>query len=315
MRILFITANRIGDAVLSTGVLAWLVEKYPAARFTIVCGPVAEDLFRATPRLERLIPLRKQKRHGHWFSLWKTCVGTRWDIIVDFRNSVVSRLLFARKRAYRPARSTGRHKVEDYATAFNLTPPPAPHLWLDVQAETEVPRVLGNASNILALGPAANWPPKQWPIENFIELARRLTADDGALPHAKILLIAAPHERAQIAPFLTAFPQDQLFDITGCDLLTAAACLKRARLFIGNDSGLMHMAAAVGTPTLGLFGPGYEKLFGPWGKNTAYVRTPEHAPELFARLPNTSATSPNLMQSLNVEAVCAAATRLIREIQ
>ena len=50
------------------------------------------------------------------------------------------------------------------------------------------------------------------------------------------------------------------------------ACLKRAQLFIGNDSGLMHMAAAAGTPTIGLFGPSDDKLYGPWGENTRIVR-------------------------------------------
>jgi len=61
MKILFITANRVGDAVLTTGLLAWLVERYPDASFTIACGPYGADLFRATPRLERLIVMKKKK--------------------------------------------------------------------------------------------------------------------------------------------------------------------------------------------------------------------------------------------------------------
>src|SRR3546814_13713048 len=59
------------------------------------------------------------------------------------------------------------------------------------------------------------------------------------------------------------------------DLLTAAACLERADFFVGNDSGLMHLAAAAGTPTLGLFGPSPEARYRPWGPTASFVRTPE----------------------------------------
>ena len=96
MKILFITSNRVGDAVLSTGLLASLVENYPEAQFTIACGPYAAGLFRAVPRLERLIVLNKKSWNRHWLELWKACIGTRWDMVVDLRDSIVSRLLARR---------------------------------------------------------------------------------------------------------------------------------------------------------------------------------------------------------------------------
>jgi lipopolysaccharide export system permease protein len=300
---LFITSNRIGDAVLSTGVLAHLAEKHPDATFTIACGPLAADLFRATPRLERLIILRKQAWNGHWLGLWRDCIGTRWALIVDLRNSIVSRLLWASKRAYGPAHKTGRHKVIDNASALRLDPPPAPHLWLDKQAEDQAARLMPANATVLALGPAANWACKQWPVEKFAELALKLTDSGGALSGARVLITAAPHERAQLAPLFAALPSEQIIDAIGQNLLTVAACLKRCRLFVGNDSGLMHIASAIGTPTLGLFGPGYENVYGPWGKHCAVVRTPESAAELWARLPYRGADHPNLMESLSVEAV------------
>ncbi|MDD5586238.1 MAG: glycosyltransferase family 9 protein [Alphaproteobacteria bacterium] len=311
MRILFITSNRIGDAVLTTGVLAWLVKKYPKARFTIVCGPVAADLFRAVPRLKRLIVLRKKRWNGHWLGLWRECAGTRWDLIVDFRNSIVSRLLRAKKRAYPPASRTGGHKVKDNAAILNLDPPPAPHIWTDKAAEDAAAQLILHGAPVIALGPAANWPVKQWPIEKFVLLARRLTASHGPLPGARVFVTAAPHEREQIAPLLASLPSNRKIDALGLDLLTVAACLKRCRLFIGNDSGLMHIAAAVGTPTLGLFGPGYEKIYGPWGKHSAFVRTPESAEKLLARLPHPGAHHPNLMESLSVDVVYEAAKKLL----
>src|SRR5437868_5041793 len=81
VRILFITATRIGDAVLSTGVLRYLVDTYPAARFTIACGPLAASLFAGVPRLDDIIVLDKRPMLGHWLALWRRTCGTRWDVV------------------------------------------------------------------------------------------------------------------------------------------------------------------------------------------------------------------------------------------
>ncbi len=61
MDILFVTATRIGDAVLSTGLLSYLVDRFPGARLTIAAGPIAAPLFEAVPRLERLIIVEKRR--------------------------------------------------------------------------------------------------------------------------------------------------------------------------------------------------------------------------------------------------------------
>ena len=207
MNILFLTSNRVGDAVLSTGLLAWLVDNYPSASFTVACGPYAANLFLATPRLKRLLILKKQPWNGHWLDLWRACIGTRWDIIVDLRNSVVSRLLFAGKRYY-GVRRAGAHKVLENAAALHLAETPAPHIWLDASAEAEAAKVLPTSSPVLALGPAANWSAKQWPIEHFATLAQKLTATGGPLANASILVIADKHEREQLIPLLQSIPDN-----------------------------------------------------------------------------------------------------------
>ncbi len=307
MKILFLTSNRVGDAVLSTGLLAWLVQNQPTAKLTVVCGPFGSDLFRATPNLERLIILKKQDWNLHWFKLWQDCVDTKWDIIVDLRNSIVSRLLRADKRFY-GVRRLGAHKVVENAAALNLSPPPALHIWLDATAESEAAKLLPSFGPLLALGPAANWAAKQWPIERFVALAQKLTAFDGPFAGAPILVIADTKERDQIAPLLLSIPNDRRIELIGRDLLTVAACLKRASLFVGNDSGLMHIAAAIGTKTLGLFGPGYEDIYGPWGANCAYIRT-DASRETLLKQPDGT----NLMESLSVEKVYAAAIKLLAQ--
>lgn len=313
MKILFISSNRIGDAVLTTGVLGWLQETYPQARFTIVCGPVVQDLFRAFPNTDEIIPLQKQKHHSHWVKLWKRCIGTRWDIIVDLRNSLVSRLLFAKKKYIKPPRPSGRHKVEDHGSLFGLTPPPKPHLPLDLKAETEANKIVPEGGPILALAPAANWAPKSWNIGNFIEVARRITSDQGQMPHARLMVVAAPHERDQVQALLDAFPKEHLIDVIGYDLLTVAACLKKADCFIGNDSGLMHMSAALGVPTLGLFGPSDERIYGPYGPHCLPVRTPETREQLFALQPYPGANTPLLMGTLSIDKVMEGIAKLLNQ--
>jgi len=310
LKILFITANRVGDAVLSTGLLAALIRQYPNARITIASGPYGADLFRAVPQLEHLIILKKRSWNRHWLGLWRECLGTQWDLIVDLRNSIVSRLLRAHKRAYHKHRSS-QHKVIQNGAVLGLQPPPAPFIWLDANAEREAAKLLPITRPILALGPAANWPVKQWPIERFLELAQKLTAPDGLWPHAPVMVIGDEKERAQMLLLLKGIPPERRIEVLGKDLLTVAACLKQAGLFIGNDSGLMHMAAAVGTPTLGLFGPGYEDIYGPWGNRSAFVRTVESREELLSRLPDAHAREPNLMGGLSVERVLEAVKKLL----
>ncbi|HYM71938.1 MAG TPA: glycosyltransferase family 9 protein, partial [Stellaceae bacterium] len=83
MDILFVTATRIGDAVLSTGLLAHLIERHPGARLTIAAGPAAAPLFVAVPGLARLLTLEKRRMAAHWLGLYRIVAGTRWDIVVD----------------------------------------------------------------------------------------------------------------------------------------------------------------------------------------------------------------------------------------
>src|SRR5579884_3321865 len=98
MRILFVTATRIGDAVLSTGLLSHLVERFPGARLTIAAGPAAAPLFEAVPGLERLIVVEKRPHGLHWPRLYREVAGRRWDIVVDLRGSAIAWLLRSGER-------------------------------------------------------------------------------------------------------------------------------------------------------------------------------------------------------------------------
>jgi ADP-heptose:LPS heptosyltransferase len=96
--------------------------------------------------------------------------------------------------------------------------------------------------------------------------------------------------------------------------LTAFACLKRARLFIGNDSGAMHLAAAAGAPTLGLFGPSDERLYGPWGEQARAIRGHRTLEQIQQVDPQLSQAICHMMD-LGVDPVLRAAEQLLAETE
>ena len=274
MKILFISHNRLGDAVLSAGLLRHLVEQYPAARLTIACGPVPAPLLALAPNVEALIVMEKAPLAGHWRRLWRRTVRQRWDLVVDLRASLLAWLLCAKERRVLRSNGDDLHRVCHAAAVLRLSEPPAPRLWLRPEHREAAAAHLPAGGPILALGPTANWGGKQWPIERFAELALALTGGDGLFPGARVAVFGAANERPAAQALLDSLPAQQLVDLIGrISLPEVLACLQRCDFFIGNDSGLMHMAAAAPIPTLGLFGPSREELYGPWGANCAVVRT------------------------------------------
>ena len=316
MRILFVTATRIGDAVLSTGLLSHLIGRYPDARITVATGPAAAPLFLGMPSLDRIIPLRKRRGSLHWLALWAQCVGRRWDMVIDLRRSAIAWLLFSGERRTAPATNLTVHRVRHLAATFGLQDdPPSPACWTRAQDEDAAAALLPDGGPILAVAAAANWPGKQWRSEYFAALAARLTGPGGILPDARIAVFAAAPERAQVQPLLDAISPDRRIDLVGkTDLPVAAAALKQCAFFVGNDSGLMHMSAAVGTPTLGLFGPSRETHYAPWGAFTAHVRTAKTYDEIVGAPGYDRHTTGTCMDSLTVDMAEEAARALWRRV-
>ena len=270
-------------------------------------------MFAALPGLERILTIDKRSYKRHWLDLWTATAFRRWDLVVDLRASAIAYLVPARQRVTAGKRDDRRRRVEELAALFDLDPPPAPRVWLAPEHEAAAARLIPASSTVLAIGPAANWPGKQWPAGHFAEVARRLTGPDGALAGARVAVLAAGHERDQAQPVIAALPIERVLDLVGAvDLPTAAACLWRCRAFLGNDSGLMHLAAAAGTPTLGLFGPSHASRYGPWGPHAAYLRTPESYNELSRRIVRPGQVQGTLMEGITVEAVLKAAEDLLR---
>lgn len=321
MKILFITSSRLGDAVLSTGLLGWLIDRHEDARITVVCGPLSRDLFEAFPRVERVISLRKRGLNLHWLQTWARTVLNRWDLVVDLRNSPASLALFSKRRMAKGRSTNARsaqkpHKLEEIARiAGGITPPPVSRLYVPDTVRRDVAARFGITGPVLAIAPTANWIGKTWPPERFAETIHRLAGPEGPLAGIQVAVLGGPGEEAQAAAVLEAIPPDFRIDLVGkTTSLEAAAILSRARLFIGNDSGLMHMAAALKVPTIGLFGPSLVEVYAPVGDHCRTVRTDKDMVQLVREIPDyDSRTVGSLMGSITVDKVVDAAMALLAE--
>ena len=311
MNILFVTANRLGDAVLSSGLLAHLITLNPDARITIACGPVAAPLFAATPNVERVIALEKKPWAAHWFELWLHSTTRVWDIVVDLRSSALAWLLLARKRYVLHKGDSAVHRIAMYSSLFGLGEPAIPRLYAADAHRARAAELIPEAGSVLAIGPTANWGGKQWPASSFSQLVERLTRPGASFDGASVAILGSVQERQAAEPVTRSVAEDRRIDLVGTEeLLTLYACLERCALYIGNDSGLMHLAAASGIPTLGLFGPSREVHYAPQGRHAGFVRTPESYEELVGAPGYDYRNHTSLMNSLTVDAVERAALAL-----
>jgi ADP-heptose:LPS heptosyltransferase len=315
--ILFITATRIGDAVLSSGLIRKLLDEIPAARFTIVAGPAAAPLFEDVPNLERIIVMAKAKGNAHWYRLWRQVRRREWGLVVDLRGSAISTFLRRKRRAvFRKSDGPPAHKVVEASRVLRMGEDvAAPHLYTSPETEARALELTHGHGPILALAPAANWVGKTWPLERFAQTAIQLLGEGGPMAGGRLMVLGAPADQHVIHSLRHVVLKERLIDLVGkVDLLTAYACLRHARLFVGNDSGLMHLAAAAGAPTLGLFGPSDESRYAPWGQATRVVRGPRDYPQIRAVDPGFSQALCHMMD-LPVDTVVAAARDLFAETE
>ena len=270
--ILLITLSNIGDALMTTPVLEALHRQYPQAVIDIVTDARASDLFEFCPYRGEII--LKQKGWRGTIALLKRLRVTRYDLIVDLRTDGLTLLLHGRRKLTRRGnRTTGGHAVERHfgviTQDIRAAEIPPQRVWLTKSQRTFAQQQLADlpGKRWLALGPGARWAPKCWSPENYVDLANQLTDYFDAI----ILLGSQDDVNAcQHISENLVLPHRNLAGKT--DLLQAAAILEQAQLFVGSDSGLGHLAAASGTATLTLFGPGDPKRYHPWHPQACWVR-------------------------------------------
>jgi ADP-heptose:LPS heptosyltransferase len=309
--ILYVAEDAIGEALLSSGLLKRLLDDLPGAKTTVVAGSASAPLFADLPGLEALIVMR----HGglaEWFGLWNRLRLKSWDLIVDLRGTPLSGMLRRKRRAVRAPRADVVHPVVTAAQLLTLEgDPPAPYLFTGEAVRQRAAELTGGVGPLLAIGPGAAWMGKVWPSERYAMTAVTLLEGEVPMAGGRLMLVGDPAEIRDIDTLRRTLPRSHLIDLTGLDEpLLVYACLARARLFIGGDSEWMHMAAAAGAPTLGLFGPSDEQIAGPWGDKARVVRGPRLFEQFVVLDPHLNQALGH-MTDLSVEAVVGAAMALL----
>ena len=271
MKILIICSNLIGDTVLSTGVFSYLSKKYQNADFTFIIGPTAKPLLKNHARIDKIITIKKKKFNIHWISIINSTFYFKWDIVVDLRSSLLSFIL-NKKKSYIFKRQNGLHHVQQLNKSFgfdcsNLS------ILTNKDEENEVLKTLDSNKKYFVIFPGGNWKPKIWPVERFNKLIRMIEVNN---KNINFIFVGSISEKKLYYNILKEnINKDRIIDLFGKSLTLTAAYLKKSNLFIGNDSGLMHLATSCKLTTVALFGPTNDVIYGPWGEKNLVIRTVE----------------------------------------
>ena len=305
-RVLVVRTGAIGDVVNALVVATGLRAVWPGTRVDWVAHSLVEPLVEGHPDVERVHAWARSGGASEWLRLRRRLRAERYDLALDLqriaKSGLAARLSGARRlvgfdRARTkegswllaterlPARGgdpNGRHMVEHYLDFVeHLTgerPAPRHRFPSDPEADAaaaELVRELGCAPVAVAVG--ATKPANRWLPERFGELARRI-AGELDLP---VVLTGGPDERTALEPVLAGLsgaPGAPVVDRVGrTSLRELSALLARCALFVGCDTGPMHLAAARGLPVVALFGPADPRRTGPFGGEVAghrVVRVP-----------------------------------------
>ncbi len=266
--ILFLSPADLGEVVLATGVLAHVVGERDA--LCVAAPGEAMQLFRAAPGLVRTLTLERGAMES--LRAWPALARLRPDIVIDGRGGTLASCVPKRRTISPKPGARLRHITQAWGEAVGAGRTLPPVLWLDTVARAAAGAVVGEARSILVIAPGGVSNAKLWPAERFAAVARRLKT--GVLAEATVIVLsAAARDQDVCDSIVRSLESDGVAAQSvgdGFDLLAAAALMERATLCIGNDNALTHIAAAMGAPTLTLFGPTDERLRAPWG---ARVRT------------------------------------------
>jgi heptosyltransferase III len=335
--ILVIKLRYIGDVLLATPVLRALRERFPDARLTMAVNRGTEEVIKWNPDLNEIIVVERGGLVGQ-IRLLQEFRRRRFDAVVDLtdgdRSAFLTRVSgapvrigFNEEQRWRgmlyttivasPAGSV--HRLErDFAalSPFGIKAKASP-LILETSAEGEyqAARLLKEVGvmnedghipkPLVLLHPGARYWFKSWPFERFSELADRLTDEYGCR-----ILLGGGAQDVEMATAICGRAKSFPIALAGrATLLQFAAVLKRCALFVGNDNGAMHMAAAVSTPVVGLFGPSNPLEWGPRGERVSVIYKELDCRQCFH--PTCFRGDENCMRQISVDEVLDSCRRII----
>jgi len=296
-RILLARTDRLGDVVLSTAVVKFLREEYPSAYIAMLIRPYTAEVFKNDPNLDKVIVYDKHNEHKSFYGTVKFALSLRkmkFDTAIAFHPTNRVHLMFfvagiperigynrdlgwmlTRKMPYR--KHEGKMHEADYNfellknSGFDVSRADRhPYIVTDDGDKNMVEKIMkecGIGEDFITIHAGASCPSKRWPAVRFAEVAATLARDF----ECGIVLIGG-HGTENDNNTIMSLAGNRAVDLT--DMLRVgelAELLKRSRLFISNDSGPVHIAVAVGTPVVCIFGrrdPGLSPLrWGPLGKS------------------------------------------------
>ena len=296
--ILFLRVDRIGDMILSLPALRALRARFPRTRITVLASPSNQALLRPDPSVDEVLVLKAGRlRPLHLMALSPALRRRRFDWVLDpfpeqdplpvlaallcgarrrigFGGSLRSRLY----HAVLPPPPPGRHfrdLTHDLVRALGAAADPGPPRPVLLEEEHGFARrwlaqqgLSGSA--LIGIHPGGTYPSQRWPLTHHAALIRMLRA--AAL--GRVVLLGGEGDGASIAAIRrqAGFPLPAL---VSRDLRRAAAVLARCRLFIGNNSGPLHLAAALGIPTVSFRGPTRAGRWTPLGGPHRVLERPE----------------------------------------
>ena len=298
-RILIVKLSSIGDVVQSLPVAGALRRRFPEAYIAWAVAPAAAEAVAGNPHLSEVLVVGGSATHGGVRSLPPLASPLRlrralheigFDTTLDLqgllKSAAIAYLSGARQRiGYRTLHEAtflfnnrrlvpNRREVHavdsylDFAEVLGAKREPVEFtIAVSDEDRREVEVLLGGRDRLAALIPGARWESKLWPAERFAAVADALAEKAGL----ESVVIGAPADRA-LAAAIAAAAKSPILDLTGrTTLKQAAEVFRRCRLTVGNDTGPLYISAAMGTPTVALFGPTDARRLGPYGAGHAKV--------------------------------------------
>jgi len=291
-RIVVRAPNWLGDVVLSLPAVRDLRRNLPGAGVTVLARPSVAELYRAVPEVDEVVisagvradAAALRGRHdlgillpnsfGSALALALARVPERWGWSTDARGLLLTRA------APVPAQIRGQNQVYYYramlaAMGLDVSSPPQTSLSCPPAWDARAAELLDHAAagGWIGVSPGAHFgSAKRWLPERFAAVAQRLAAESGA----GVAVLGAPSERALTAQ-VAAQVKAPVADLGGRTTLSElVGVLGRLRLLITNDSGAMHVAAALGTPVVAVIGPTDWRETAPVGRAHRLLREPVH---------------------------------------
>jgi predicted lipopolysaccharide heptosyltransferase III len=300
--ILLFKLRYIGDVLLTTPAIRLLRQAYPDARITMVVNKGTEEVLRYNPHLNRILTIdRERVKESAFYNRWQyewyflnRLRKDRYDLSVDFASGdraaflsllsgVPYRIGFGSRKGYRrwifnrvihcpPALHTVERNLLLLQKALGLeTVDHRLELYTGKADEHQVTRwIMRNhlqGRNPVVVHPGARYRFKRWPNANWTRLADILQGELGV----PVVFAGGQKDLEDIRSIVSRM-QTQVYSLAGkTTILEMAALFKRATLFIGNDSGPGHLAAAVGAPVISLFGPTDPNVWRPWGREHVVI--------------------------------------------